>query len=358
MNYTFSQMKSGKKIGVGAGNTLFFDAGISAADVAVSETSKGVRLAVGNKFVILDEWTLDQLSSLDVVFNDGSELRVGDDGVAQLDDQNANILTSFAPATVRHDQFRGLGGDDMLDGGAGDDLLFGNAGRDILIGGLGDDILNGGVGDDAIEGGDDDDRVRIDGPDCGSDTVLGGEGNDRLLYSDAGSKTRQTLSGEAGNDIILGGRGHDTLYGGADDDRIVGGKGKDLLRGGLGVDLLKGGDKADVFEFGALDSLPALGLFDTVRDFQTGRDQFDMPEAGTDANYIEESLSTDSFAKALDRAAELMLANDGAKIYVYIDGVTRGWLFADFQGPDTIPDFAVMLRNGVSKKDLDYTDII
>jgi hypothetical protein len=60
--FNFSQLKSGRLLSM-AGNQLIFDGGISAADVTVSQATAGVRLAVGAKFVILKEFTIDQLTT-------------------------------------------------------------------------------------------------------------------------------------------------------------------------------------------------------------------------------------------------------------------------------------------------------
>jgi Ca2+-binding RTX toxin-like protein len=68
--------------------------------------------------------------------------------------------------------FRGLGGDDRLEGSDGDDRLFGNAGADDISGGKGDDHIVGGVGDDNLYGGD------------GTDHIDGGPGGDYCLYGE------------------------------------------------------------------------------------------------------------------------------------------------------------------------------
>ena len=70
--------------------------------------------------------------------------------------------------------FRGLAGNDSLEGSRYDDELYGDDGEDTLVGGAGMDTLQGGAGDDAINGGDD------------ADLITGGAGNDRL-WGGAGS---------------------------------------------------------------------------------------------------------------------------------------------------------------------------
>jgi Ca2+-binding RTX toxin-like protein len=157
------------------------------------------------------------------------------------------------------------------------------------------------------------DTVRIDSPNIGNDKVSGGEGNDHLLYGNAASTTRQTLGGGSGEDVIIGGRGGDNLHGGRDDDRIEGRAGRDTIEGGLGADLLEGGEGGDIFRYSGFDSDPAPGLFDRILDFKTGWDSFEMPQPGTEQNYVEEGRNTDNFIAALDRANQLFLDSDGAK---------------------------------------------
>lgn len=84
--------------------------------------------------------------------------------------------------------FRGLAGNDSLEGSRYDDELYGDDGEDTLVGGAGMDTLQGGAGDDAINGGDD------------ADLITGGAGNDRL-WGGAGSDTYVFEPGH-GNDYV------------------------------------------------------------------------------------------------------------------------------------------------------------
>ena len=56
-----------------------------------------------------------------------------------------------------------------------------------------------------------------------------------------------TLTGTAGNDLILGGPGADVIDGLGGDDCILGGGGDDLITGGDGTDVCIGGPEADSF---------------------------------------------------------------------------------------------------------------
>lgn len=142
--------------------------------------------------------------------------------------------------------YRGAGGDDLLDGGAGADYLTGGEGADTLLGGEGDDVLVGdydplripGVamatllslgGNDDLEGGEGDDSLRAG---IGDDLLNGGSGDD-------------SLDGGAGADWLVGGGGRDVLHGGEGDDVLEGGEGEDILHGGAGLNLMYGGEGDD-----------------------------------------------------------------------------------------------------------------
>ena len=216
----------------------------------------------------------------------------------------------------------GPGNDSTLDGDEGNDLIDGGIGNDGLQGDLGDDTLTGGEGGDSLndvdgantyDGGDGDDSFSW-GSGVGVDRMLGGAGNDNFSSSNStvgpdvfdGGPGRDTasffsegapltitlddvandlaagqganvlgmesVSGGAGNDIIVGsgapesmsggsgtdamngGGGNDELFGNGDNDSLLGGDGNDGLYGdsaddsmdgGAGTDLLYGGDGAD-----------------------------------------------------------------------------------------------------------------
>ena len=152
-----------------------------------------------------------------------------------------------------------------LDGGAGDDTLMGGDGDDVLLGGRGRDMLVGGAGFDAAEYsasrgedivitplGDDPSagRWKITGAsEAAGDTlrlVEGfrfGEGADKISTEGAtaafsfyldGRGGGDTISGAAGNDVLIGGGGRDVLSGLAGDDTLIGGSASDTLKPGDG----------------------------------------------------------------------------------------------------------------------------
>ena len=97
---------------------------------------------------------------------------------------------------------------------------------DVRLGG-GDDVYRG-AGQGAVDG-----------------TVSGGAGDDLLV----GSNADDTLDGGDGADVLRGRGGDDVLDGGDGPDLLIGGRGDDVLRGGLGPDVLLGGPGPDIFVF-------------------------------------------------------------------------------------------------------------
>ena len=93
-----------------------------------------------------------------------------------------------------------------------------------VMGTPGNDVLRGTNGRDVICGlaGHD----RIDGK-RGNDVLRGGDGRDRL----SGGDGRDRIEGNRGNDVLRGGRGGDVMHGGGGDDVLRGGSGKDRLYG-------------------------------------------------------------------------------------------------------------------------------
>lgn len=168
-----------------------------------------------------------------------------------------------------NDIFDEYDGDDIIDAGAGDDTIVLRAGGNIVDGGAGNDEIVTGVHEDFVEGG------------TGNDTIVTGERSD-------------TAQGGAGDDLIFGGAGGDFLQGGSGNDIIRGDDGDDIIVGGAGADELRGGAGNDTFLIEQVEhSQP--GSFDTIVDFQQGRDtidvsEFDFSELSSGANPIGNRL--------------------------------------------------------------------
>jgi 2',3'-cyclic-nucleotide 2'-phosphodiesterase (5'-nucleotidase family)/predicted extracellular nuclease len=161
-----------------------------------------------------------------------------------------------------------------------DMVLFGTRGRDILAGDSGDDLIFGRDGRDNLSGL------------GGSDTIIGGNGNDEI-YGGAGDDVlrgnngRDEMVGGAGDDTLNGGNGHDEMEGGEGDDilnglnggdHISGGNGNDIIRGGNGRDEMEGGEGNDTLNGGdGRDSISGGNGDDIVRG-GNGRDEMEGGE--------------------------------------------------------------------------------
>lgn len=127
---------------------------------------------------------------------------------------------------------------DGIQGEPGNDArLSGTKRRDLIRGETGDDTVIARGGDDCIDGGLGNDFL-AGGP--GSDAVDAENGDDSVL----GSTGEDVIDGQGGSDTLGGDGGDDTLDGGFGYDRLDGGDGDDRLVGNTGVDHLvgEGGD--------------------------------------------------------------------------------------------------------------------
>lgn len=137
-------------------------------------------------------------------------------------------------------------------GASGADRLFGNSLANELCGYDSRDLLVGKGGHDDLEGG-------------------GG---------------RDTLRGDKGHDTLLGGNGRDLLKGGQGNDSLLGNNGSDRINGKSGDDHLVGGAGGDIFIFNA------NGGYDTVDDFQVGKDHLKMSDYGTLTDLLDQAQDT------------------------------------------------------------------
>jgi Ca2+-binding RTX toxin-like protein len=165
-----------------------------------------------------DVYSVD-LSSNTFLFNGDSNkiknfanITLGGNGNATLTgDNNDNVLT-------------GGSGNDTLIGNGGNDTLNGMDGNDLLDGGAGNDILNGGLGIDTATYVDSLAGVTVDLSITTQQNTIGA-GLDTLtgIENLTGSNFNDTLSGDAGDNIILGLGGDDTLIATAGNDTLDGG---------------------------------------------------------------------------------------------------------------------------------------
>ena len=156
----------------------------------------------------------------------------------------------------------------------------------------GNDLIRVGYGNDTLMGGLGTDRLSLDQ----IADPLGVNANlttHKLVFADAGliaisgfedlqgGAFNDTLTGDAGANLILGGNGSDQVLGGAGNDTLIGGTMGDVLTGGFGN---------DSFVFLALADSAGAGL-DTVQGFQPGYDVIDLSAidaipGGTDDAFV------------------------------------------------------------------------
>lgn len=103
----------------------------------------------------------------------------------------------------------------------------------FLIGTRRKDMLEGDSGNDFIAGLN------------GRDLLIGNEGDDFIF----GGRGRDVIKGGEDDDTLFGGRGRDEIFGGDGEDTIDGGRGRDKLDGGESDDIFINVDRADIFHF-------------------------------------------------------------------------------------------------------------
>lgn len=202
-------------------------------------------------------------------------------------------------------------GADTIDGGAGNDTLQGGAGDDVLIGGLGNDVIDGGMGNDTVSYAKNPESVSIDLSQAGQQ-YTGVAGKDTLVNVEnvVGSNFRDTIKGDAGNNVINGGAE------------------RDWITGGGGADTLVGGSGPDTFIYTSLgDSTVALSGRDLIVDFNAKEgDHIDL--RGIDAVSGGADNAFTLVANFTGVAGQLRVLQDGG--HYTIEGDVNGDKSADF----------------------------
>ena len=136
---------------------------------------------------------------------------------------DGNDIINASPA---NDTVDGLAGDDRIDGLAGNDSLLGMSGNDTLTGGAGADTMIGGAGNDLFIISDTFDRI-IETAGDGTDTIITSVSMTMPEHIEAlriaADVTGITLTGGAGDDMLIGNALANSFNGAAGDDVILAG---------------------------------------------------------------------------------------------------------------------------------------
>ncbi|HEV2775046.1 MAG TPA: hypothetical protein VGV90_05605 [Solirubrobacteraceae bacterium] len=141
-------------------------------------------------------------------------------------------------------------------------------GSGTVTGTAGDDVIVTGDGADRVDGRGGNDTICARG---GNDQVRGGDGNDRVL----GGHGNDALRGDRGNDALRGGDGADSLRGDDGNDSVRGGDDDDFLQGNDDDDSMNGGDGADRVRGGTGDDALLGGSGEDDLDGSSGHDAID-----------------------------------------------------------------------------------
>lgn len=212
-----TKLRSIEAIDLGSGwNTLR----LTALEVRnLSETSNTLRVTGGlGAGIQFDDtgWVQGANAGGFVTFTNGTATVI----VAQA------LLAPPPGPTTGNDDIAGSSSNDTIDGLAGNDSIFGAAGNDTLVGGAGADTLGGGAGNDLFFMTDAGDLV-IEAAGGGADTIIASVSmtmpNQVEVLQIASDVSGITITGGAGNDMLIGNGWANNFNGGAGDDVILAG---------------------------------------------------------------------------------------------------------------------------------------
>ncbi len=288
------------------------------------------------------------------------------------------------------DTLNGGLGLDRLTGGAGNDTVFGDDDDDTILDGAGNDNIDGGTGVDSLDysgvtagvtmsladstaqptGGAGTDTVTglenltggtgadVLGGDAGANVLTGGAGTDTADYSAFGGGVSINLSlagpqntGTAGIDTLVtlesatGGTGNDTITGEAGTNVLNGGDGADTLAGLRGNDTLDGGPGVDTLDYSAAEAGVTVNLASLAAQNTGG--------AGTDTLLAAENVIGSSFGDVLlgtvgDNVLDGGPGIDAADYSSFALGVTVDLSVAGAQGTGTAGNDALMAMENVT----------
>lgn len=237
--------------------------------------------AMGLNLPNVENVTLTGAGNVNVTGNNAGNVIIGNSG-------NNNLSGNSDPDNEDNDKISGGAGDDVLNGGAGNDTLNGGSGVDVLTGGNGDDLFivdnpgdivieaMGGVAglNDTIQS-----SVSFVMPANFEHLMLTGTAD---LYG-VGSGT---LTGNAGDNLLLASDFIDVVNGGAGDDTLDGGGGDDTLFGGAGNDVYVVDSTTDIVDEDVGDNGNDGGI-DVVFSFAS----FTLPNPATFGRFEQLELA-------------------------------------------------------------------
>lgn len=193
-------------------------------------------------------------------------------------------------------------------------------GNDTLTGDAGENIIYGLEGNDVINGGDGHDYLRGF---AGNDSINGGDDVDVIGGEDgddtlAGGAGDDYIVSHDGNDVLRGDGGGDLLEAGNGNDSLNGGIGDDTLRPGMGDDTMTGGNGADIFVLGR-----GWGD-DRITDFNINVDILDFQGSGLDAEDLTITASGNNTVISGDGNTLTLVGVDATSFEAAIDTLVLG----------------------------------
>lgn len=240
-------------------------------------------------------------------------------------DQNDLIYSSS-----NADYVEGLGGDDYFLSSAGSDEFFGSDGNDLVdystqtgIDHIQATLNEGNTITVTVVGGDDDQITSIE-------SITGSAGNDIII----GDSFDNTFAGAAGDDILDGAAGDDHLFGDAGQDSFVTGTGDDIYEGGDGLDVIDysgapGGVSVDLTVNTTFND--GFGDQDTIRTVENiiGTDDADIIIGDSVINEIRAGGGDDVIRGGL--GSDTLDGGAGTRDEVHFDDLTGDGITLDIE---------------------------